>query len=38
MKAARQVEAVELMIADNTITVAQQKPCSRPRLPSSAPM
>jgi ParB-like chromosome segregation protein Spo0J len=37
MKAARQVEAVELMIASNTITWHMPRPCSRPRLPSSAP-
>ena len=37
MKAARQVEAVELMVASNTITVAHADARSRPRLQSSEP-
>ena len=37
MKAARQVEAVELMVASNTITVAHVRHCSKPPRQSNVP-
>ena len=38
MKAARQIEAVELMIAAHTITAAHADALLRPRRPNSAPI